>query len=854
MFANNFGEHSNVCCGLVSVAAREIYPIPLISVDVSASVIHAVAQVEITQKYVNKEERPIEAIYYFPMNPDGAVTNFQAELDGRVIKGTVKPREEAERAYNKAVTENTTAFLGEEIKADIFKLRIGFLKPEAEVKIIIEYITEVKNEPGSDNIRFYVPTTIAPRYVSAKETDDGAIAIRNMKFSLTSPAPLSISVTISMQGGIKSIESPTHNVRVEKLKRISEDDVWHKTVVELSGKTTDMDRDFVLNIVPEESHTPRLYSEKNGNGSTVVMVYLIPSFKLDEQKTELIFVVDRSMSMMGDSISLAKKALLLFLHSMPADCYFNVMGFGSTFELLFQASVKYDDESLKRAKAHAKDLRADLGGTEILEPLKRLYDMSGRDGYLKQIFILTDGAVSNTQEIFGIVKANAHKVRVFTLGIGDAASHSLVEGVAKAGGGTSAFVTYNETMEKKILNQLKNSLQPSLTDIEVEWEGLPADPVQVKKIAPLNKTKTLVGYNKPVESASAKAISKFKQSPKRIPPVYDGSQMLVFGLFGNESPTSALITAQSPDGPLTVRVEHSLSSNAGDTSILHRLAAIKLIRELEIEVSAVRFNYDSKEEEENLKQEIIEIGCQNGLASMYTSFFASDVKKDKFSTDIWVIETRHVPTQFAHGWQGGCSLNSIGSSDIQRFMPVTPQRRYLTPAVTSNDCYTSMSLRSKIKSIVNTTFRRGEKNTAEKSAPAVIQLTSLQSNDGSSDLNDELVNTFKLGENAIAEKSAPALIQLISLQSYDGSFDLNGELVSILGRKLKKMEEASTKHKFTQQVFATALAICFFTNHLANEVDKWELIVLKARKWLAMAVQPENVDAVLNVADGYLKE
>lgn len=93
MFANDFGEHKRVCCGLVRIIPRQEdwqppiqAPIPLISVNVNASVVHAVAQVEVTQVYVNKEEKPIEAIYYFPVNPDGAVTHFQAELEGRIIK------------------------------------------------------------------------------------------------------------------------------------------------------------------------------------------------------------------------------------------------------------------------------------------------------------------------------------------------------------------------------------------------------------------------------------------------------------------------------------------------------------------------------------------------------------------------------------------------------------------------------------------------------------------------------------------------------------------------------------------------------------------------------------------------
>lgn len=43
------------------------------------------------------------------------------------------------------------------------------------------------------------------------------------------------------------------------------------------------------------------------------MLSLVPSFKLADQKTELIFVIDRSGSMMGPGIQQAKQALKVLI-------------------------------------------------------------------------------------------------------------------------------------------------------------------------------------------------------------------------------------------------------------------------------------------------------------------------------------------------------------------------------------------------------------------------------------------------------------------------------------------------------------------------------------------------------------
>lgn len=78
-------------------------------------------------------------------------------------------------------------------------------------------------------------------------------------------------------------------------------------------------------------------------------------------------------------------------------------------------------------------MKADLGGTNILRPLREVLQSKPKEGYPRQLFVLTDGEVSNTQECINFVRKHSDTTRVFTFGIGNEASQELVKGLANAG-------------------------------------------------------------------------------------------------------------------------------------------------------------------------------------------------------------------------------------------------------------------------------------------------------------------------------------------------------------------------------------------------------------------------------------
>jgi von Willebrand factor A domain-containing protein 5 len=88
-----------------------------------------------------------------------------------------------------------------------------------------------------------------------------------------------------------------------------------------------------------------------------------------DQQNEFIFVIDCSGSMRDENkIGLTRQAMLLFLKSLPINCYFNIIRFGSSHQSLFSSVTSiYNEQNAKQAEQLIKKIDADLGGTELVK-------------------------------------------------------------------------------------------------------------------------------------------------------------------------------------------------------------------------------------------------------------------------------------------------------------------------------------------------------------------------------------------------------------------------------------------------------------------------------------------------------
>ncbi|KAJ3590777.1 hypothetical protein NHX12_008726 [Muraenolepis orangiensis] len=468
----------NCGCGLLT-ANKE--PVPLKSVDVEVAVRDHVATVSATLLYENGEQSPIEAVFIFPLPGDAAVCHFSAKIGQSEVVAEVREKQKAREEYDDALSSGQQAFLLEESEQspDVFSLSVGSLPPGESASIRLEYVTELAVQ-ADDGLRFCLPAVLNPRYQPRGEDGGGGTLSCGPGTSVPAslvPYSLTLSASVCSPRPIDKVES---NCSLDPVQYLDQQQT-RATVKLASGHK--FDRDVELLLYYKDAHLPTAVVEAGRPSATpgslmgdpVVMLSLYPEFSPLAMSSmtksgEFLFVIDRSGSMdcpMGTAgpsqmrIDSAKETLLLLLKSLPIGCHFNIYSFGSSYTHIFPNSVVYSQKTMDEALKEIKGMKANMGGTEILEPLKHIFKQPCIPSQPRQLLSSRTG-------------------RCFSFGIGEGASTALINGLAKEGGGHAQFISGADRMQPKVMQSLRYALQPAVVDISVTWdvpEGVSVTPL-----------------------------------------------------------------------------------------------------------------------------------------------------------------------------------------------------------------------------------------------------------------------------------------------------------------------------------------------------------------------------------------
>ena len=343
--------------------------VPLKSIQVDSRIRSFAADVTITQVFKNDESIPIEAVYCFPIEEQAAIYSFHARIDDREVVAQLKEKKEAQREYTDALRQGHGAYLLEqdEKSQDNFIVNVGALPPSKECVITIAYVIELQYVQGSI-IQFVVPTTIAPRYNPEK---GGVASPAGTTSKYVQKAPYTIAFRChvdkigqpSTEEYIARISSPSHPIEVDFAAR----DAY---IVSFAQQNTHLDKDIIINVELSSKRMNTIAAVERD----AIMAVFTPTQEDCQREThsqtnnEFLFVIDCSGSMQDESkIELARQAMLLFLKSLPLNCHFNIIRFGSTHDSLFPTiTAVYNEENASKAESLTNRMKADLGGTELV--------------------------------------------------------------------------------------------------------------------------------------------------------------------------------------------------------------------------------------------------------------------------------------------------------------------------------------------------------------------------------------------------------------------------------------------------------------------------------------------------------
>ena len=565
-------------------------PAVRLGTDIDVTVSGPVARVRVTQAFRNTSQHWMEATYLYPLPEDGAVDSLKMVVGQKVFIGHIKKREEARQLYDQAKRNGQKAGLVEASRANLVRNSVANVGPSETVLIAIEYQAPVRQLGGEYALR--LPLVVGPRYVPPHSLTDAQGDPDPAKLAdaqaLTAPLahpslgkalnPVSISVRLAPGFAPANIVSPYHRIAIHK-------DGAQQSTVRLAEGEVHADRDFELRWRSASADPTVALFAGERDGERYLMASITPPApdKLPPAPPrEMVFVIDNSGSMGGESMRAAKESLLYALDTLRPQDSFNIIRFDDSMTRLFERATPASTDQIALARRFTEGLEAE-GGTEMLPALKSALDdplIAQAEGkQVRQIIFLTDGNLSNEREMMEEIARKGGRSRVFMVGIGSAPNGFLMRRMAETGRGTYTNIGAGAEVTAKMTALLDRLKRPVVQDLAVTIEGAPLD-----------------------------------LSPRALPDLYAGEPLVLLG------------RGKALDGKLVVkgRIDgrewnQSIDLSAAATSpATPRLWASRRIAEIEAQ------RWSSQMEDAAAADAIAALGLDFGLVTRETSLVAID--------------------------------------------------------------------------------------------------------------------------------------------------------------------------------------------------------------------------------------
>jgi len=594
---------------------------PLKHTAVRAAISGPLARVDVIQQFENPYPDTIEAVYLFPLPHRAAVDRMTMRVGGRTVRGVIKRREEAQAIYERARQAGHTASLLDQERPNVFTQAVANIRPGEQVRIEISYVETLPYDDGVYEFSF--PMVVGPRYHPRQISGAARVTPPVTPEGMRAGHDVSLEVTIEAGVPIQFLRSLTHEIDTERPDP-------RRTTVRLRQQAAIPNKDFVLQYdVSGARLADALLVHRGPRGGFFTFLLQPPDQPraAEISPKEIVFVLDTSGSMMGFPIEKAKEAMKLALDGLHPRDTFNLITFAGDTHLLFPQPVAATAENLALAQKFLADRRGS-GGTEMMKAIRAALAPSGAEGRVRVVCFMTDGYVGNDMEILGEIQRHPH-ARVFAFGIGSAVNRFLLDGMARAGRGEVEYVGLEDDGSLAARRFHERVRSPLLTDLEIDWNGLPVSEVY----------------------------------PARIPDLFSARPVVVTGRYSAPARGTLRLRGKMAGRPYMREIPVVLPPAEPAHDVAATLWARHKIEEL---MASDWQGMQHGQPADDLRERITQIGLEFGVMTQFTSFVAVE---DRIVTEGGQPRRVEVPVEMPQGvsYEGVFGQNRAEAGSAARY-------------------------------------------------------------------------------------------------------------------------------------------------------------------------------------------
>ena len=421
----------------------------------------------VTQKFSNPTDKPLELKIYIIKNDKLLFSSFNCKIGENIeVKSKVIKKEKAEIKYTDSISSgNAAIFVSQDPENENrIIINMGNIPPKTDIIFISEFLHLIqisqkyefelfRNLPifkGNDNI-----------YQNSELKGKININTKNEIIKIEKNILMKDLIIIEEKYNNKNNYEILY--KIDKLPEFS----WYNNEYIPSSKYY-----FELNI-----NEPIIYNQESSiNENNYIIQYRYKKEKKEKEEdicnpALFIFLLDQSGSMDGNRIEIASKALELFIQSLPAGSYYQIIGFGSDYKVYDDNPKEYNMTNIKNSLDMIKKLGADLGGTNIAGPLKYIYDSDKiyeKINLPRSIILLTDGEAWDKEKGLNLIEQNSTKFILNTIGIGNDFDEDLIKNAAVLGKGNYNFCKDIYNLNNVIASEINNATSSYVTNIQIK--------------------------------------------------------------------------------------------------------------------------------------------------------------------------------------------------------------------------------------------------------------------------------------------------------------------------------------------------------------------------------------------------